>query len=490
MARLVASLVERSVSGVSRSSRKAFSLGADLVEVRLDHIEPAALTGRSLSLIRDAVHGPAIATLRSKAEGGLSALRGTRRETALRVIADAGFEFIDLEARIDARVIRAGIGTGPEVIVSSHLRAPGDSKRVDRLLRSVCASGDIGKVAMPCTDASQALMLARVGRRVAEERKTFALIGMGDQGALTRACAEEIGSALVYCCLPGRPAAPGQFDVATQAALRSRGRVLLGLLGHPVSHSVSRPMQEAALRRAGLGGAYLPLDIPPAHMTRANLRLMGTLGFTGLNVTIPHKARVSGMCDEKGPSAASTGVVNTVRFKSDLIIGENTDVFGFSKLIEHKIRIVKGTSALVLGAGGAARAAVRVLADSGASVSVAARRVGRAEDAASDDAEALGFGEIGPGKRFDVVVNCTPVGMKGFPSVGLPMTAVGKGTVLFDLVYNPPVTSTMKRARAKGAKAYGGLDMLVHQGAEAFRIWTGVEPDIRSMARAAKGALP
>jgi shikimate dehydrogenase/3-dehydroquinate dehydratase type I len=490
MVRLVASLVERSVSGVSRSSRKAFSLGADLVEVRLDHLEPAALTGRSLSLIRDAVHGPAIATLRSKAEGGLSALRGTRREAALRATADAGFESIDLEARTDAEVILAGIGSGPEVIVSSHLRAPGGPKEVERLLRGACSAGDIGKVAMPCADASQALMLARLGRRIAEERKAFALIGMGEQGALTRACAEEIGSAIVYCCLPGRPAAPGQFDIATQAGLRSRGRVLLGLLGHPVSHSVSKPMQEAALRRAGLDGAYIPLDIPPAHMTRANLRLLRALGFTGMNVTIPHKARVSDMCDEKSPSATSTGVVNTVKFNGDLILGENTDVFGFSKLIEHKIRITEGTSALVIGAGGAARAAVRVLADSGASVSVAARRVGQAEDAASDAAEALGFVDIVPGKRYDVVVNCTPVGMKGFPRTGLPMAAFGKGTVLFDLVYNPPVTSTMKRASEKGAKAYGGIEMLVHQGAEAFRIWTGAEPDMKSMARAARGALP
>lgn len=489
MVRLVASLVERSISGVSRSSMKAFSLGADIVEVRLDHIDVARMDAEALSEVRAAVKGPVVATLRSAAEGGRSTLRGGRREEALRAIAEAGFEFIDLEVRTDSGIVKSLSIEGPQRIISSHLRAPAGAKEVAKRLEAACAAGDIGKVAMPCTDASQALMLARLGIVAKGAGKDFALIGMGDQGALTRACADEIGSSLVYCCLPGKPAAPGQFDVATQAGLRSCGRVLLGLLGHPVSHSVSRPMQEVALRKAGLKGAYLHLDMPPAHMTRENVELLGALGFTGVNVTIPHKAKASDICDRKGPSAASTGVVNTIMFDKGLIVGENTDVFGFSKLVERKIHIGETTSALVLGAGGAARAAVRALADSGASVTVAARRVRQAKGAASGDAEAVGFEDIDGTRRFDLVVNCTPVGMKAFPSAGLPMQAVGRGTVFLDLVYNPPVTATMKRARAKGAKAYGGIEMLVHQGAQAFRLWTGVEPDVAAMAKAARGAL-
>lgn len=488
MARLVASLVERSVSGVSRSSKKAFSLGADIVEVRLDHLWAQALDEEKLLSVREAVKGPAIATLRSKGEGGMSTLKGTRREHALSVTADAGFEFIDLEAKADAQLIKEGIGSEAETIVSVHLRAPGNPRKVARLLGDACSKGDIGKVATPCTDAAQALDLARTGIAASSEGNRFSLIGMGEQGALTRACADKIGSALVYCCLPGKPAAPGQFDVATQAGLRAHGRVLLGLLGHPVSHSVSRPMQEAALRRAGLNGAYLHLDVPPARMTRESLELLGALGFTGLNVTIPHKARVSDMCDRKGPSAVSTGVVNTVKFEGEHIIGENTDVFGFSKLIEHKIHIDKSTSALVLGAGGAARAAVRVLADSGASVTVAARRVRQARETAADDGKGVGFDDLGPG-IFDIAVNCTPIGMKGFPTGGLPIKSAGKETVFFDLVYNPPITSTMRRARARGARTHGGLEMLVHQGAQAFRLWTGVEPDVAAMRRAARRAL-
>lgn len=489
MVRLVASLVERSIPGVSRSSMKAFSLGADIVEVRLDHIEGVQMDAETLSEVREVVKGPVIATLRSAAEGGRSPLRGSRRERALRAVGAAGFEFIDLEARTDSGIVNAPAAEGPQRIISSHLRAPAGAKEGARRLEATCAAGDIGKVAMPCTDASQALMLARLGMMAKGAGKDFALIGMGDQGALTRACADEIGSSLVYCCLPGKPAAPGQFDVATQAGLRSRGRVLLGLLGHPVSHSVSKPMQEAALRKAGLSGAYLHLDLPSAHMTRENVELLGALGFTGLNVTIPHKAKASDICGRKGPSAASTGVVNTIKFDKGLIVGENTDVFGFSKLVERKIHIAESTSALVLGAGGAARATVRVLADSGAAVTVAARRVRQARGAASDDAEAIGFEDIDPARRFDLVVNCTPVGMKGFPSTGLPVNTIGRGTVFLDLVYNPPVTPTMKGARAKGAKAHGGIEMLVHQGAQAFRLWTGVEPDVAAMARAARVAL-
>jgi len=493
MTYVVASLVERSIAGVSDSSKKAFRLGADLVEVRLDRLTSAKLTPGTIQRVRGAIRGPAIATLRSAAEGGGSSIKGAARTEALREVLGAGFEFVDLELRTDRRLLAAGVpGSGrPKVIVSSHFRKPVDRATLSDRLTEACEAGDIGKVAMPCEDAGQAIGLAETGLAFSRRGEQFTLIGMGEQGQLTRACARKIGSSMAYACLPGREAAPGQLDVQAQCAMLGGDRLLLGLVGHPVSHSVSKPMQEAAMTKEGIPGRYLHLDIPPEGFDRNAVAVLRRLGFDGLNITIPHKTKAFELCDEHAPSAAATGAVNTLSFRGGSVCGENTDSFGFSKLIEGKIRIGKHRSALVIGAGGAARAAAHVLSRSGIDVSIAARHLGKAEEVASmTGTRAVAFASLGKdGPGYDIVVNCTPIGMKGFKAGTVPARAFGRGTVFFDMVYNPPVTATMRTARSKGARAYGGLDMLVNQGAEAFRIWTGRRPDVAAMRRAARRAL-
>lgn len=493
MTRVVASLVERSIARVSDSSQKAFRSGADLVEVRLDHVCRGPVKAQTLAGLRDAVKGPAIATLRSAVEGGLSTLRGGKREAALREIVDSGFEYVDLELDEDFVLIEElrKRRSRPRVIASSHFARPVREDLLEKRLVQACEAGDIGKVAMPCENASQGLNVARVGLRFSSRGKDFTVIGMGEQGRLTRACADRIGSSLVYACVDDKKAAPGQMDVKMQAGLVGRKALVVGLLGHPIGHSVSGPMQEAAMRRAGIEGAYLPLDVP-GRLSSEDLETLRSIGFSGVNVTIPHKREAYGLCDEVGASAAATGAVNTIVFGKDSIFGENTDVIGFSRMIDGKIRIDHETAALVLGAGGSARAIAHVLAGAGASVTISARRPRAAEDLAEQipaDVEAWSSLPRRDSK-FDVVVNCTPIGMKGGGEQdAVPDMLFGKGTVFFDLVYNPTETRTARAAARRGAKAYGGLEMLVHQGAESFRIWTGREADTTVMRRAAKEAL-
>jgi len=494
MTRIVASLVERSVSGVTCSSREAFRQGAELVEIRFDHLPARSLDAGTVSEVRASVRGPAIATLRSAVEGGRSKLKGTARENALKVLLDAGFEYVDLELERDQRLLKAEgrKGRRPELIASCHLLRPAEAGKVEKALVRACAAGDIGKVAMPCEHAGQAIMLARLGMRRSDAGDRFVLIGMGDQGRLTRVCAGRMGSDMVYCSLSGKPAAPGQLDVRTQSSLKGKDIVALGLLGHPVSHSVSKPMQEAALRGARLAGAYLNLDVPPEDMTRETLETLGEIGFSGLNVTIPHKERVLGMCDGVDSEAESAGAVNTITFKGSRIYGKNTDMIGFTQALESKKCIVSGTEALVVGAGGAARAAVLSLRRAGAHVTVSARSPGKAEAMARDmGADVVSISSLrGTGPVFDVVVNCTPIGTKGVGgAVPVPSALFRKGVLYFDLVYNPPVTRTMKVAAARKAAAAGGLEMLVRQGAASFNSWTGVEPDLRAMRVAARRAL-
>jgi len=489
MTLVCASVVERDVAGVSRSSRLAFSQGADIVEARLDFLP--GLDGHVIGQVRKAIKGPAIATLRSSAEGGRSRLSGRSRRDIIEAAARAGFEYVDLETRTDWKLLETlGPRNEPSrIIASTHLKRPSGPKEVVGALSRVSGSGAVTKVAMPCSHAGQALDLARLGM-VAGARTC--LIGMGEQGVLTRACAHRMRSELVYACVRGKQAAPGQLDVPLQKALTGGEGIILGLLGHPLSHSISRPMQEEALRKAGLSGVYMPLDLPPVSVGRETFELMKHLGFTGVNVTIPHKLAALEACDELGDQARATGAVNTVLLAGDAVVGENTDVKGFSALLDSKKGAPEDGSALVLGAGGAARAAVAVLLERGLRVTVAARRPVRARALARElGARAASLKEVGRSSRhYDIVVNSTPAGTKGNPDrSALPPGTVGPGSLFVDMVYNPRITPAMKLATRKGAEVVGGLEMLVNQGAESFRLWTRKEPDIRAMRSAARRAL-
>jgi 3-dehydroquinate dehydratase/shikimate dehydrogenase len=495
MTLVVASLVERSIAGAARSSKKAFGAGADLVELRLDHLQGTRWRTDRLDDARRAIDGPAIATLRSAREGGRSRLQREQRTQLLKAALRAEFDYVDMELVTDRRLLSdlRGLDSLTKTIASYHFRRPATRSEIIDRLESTCAAGDIGKVAAPCEHAGHAATIAAAGLEFSRRRQDFALMGMGAQGQLTRACAEGMGSKLVYACLAGSPAAPGQLEVGPQSALLKKDSVVLGLIGHPVSHSVSKPMQEAALKSVGLRGVYLPLDVPPALMSHDLVSTLFEVGFTGLNVTIPHKGRAYRICESLGASATETEAVNTLHRRRGRIVGENTDILGLHSLIESKKIPLKGTKSLVLGAGGAARAACTVLRNGGSEVTVTARKAGRAAATArACGARGISLSNASSGQgQYNLVVNATPLGTHGTSLEGLtvPAWALTGEPVFIDLVYNPPVTESMKLARSKGCRALGGLEMLVGQGAEAFRMWTGRTPDEQKMRTAARRAL-
>ncbi|UCE81279.1 MAG: shikimate dehydrogenase [Methanobacteriota archaeon] len=495
MTLVVASLVERGVAGVSRSSKRAFDAGADLVEVRLDHIRNIDRNERLIHEARAAAEGPAIATLRSAGEGGRSQSKGKARHALLREIADAGFEYIDIESARDGPMLEQLMSSGrrSRTIASFHFAKPATKERVRVRLKRGLTEADVSKVAMPCENAAQAVVLAELALELAKEPKPFALMGMGIQGQLTRACASGMGSKFVYACLEGHEAAPGQLEIRTQTRLLDKDRVVLGLIGHPVSHSVSKPMQEAALRSAGMSGIYLPLDIPPRSMNKAIVDTLFDIGFDGLNVTVPNKHKAYLICDTRRSSAEASKAVNTLWRRRRKIVGDNTDLIGFGRLLESKKIRVADAETLVVGAGGAARAACRVLSDKGANVTVAARRAKPAEETAR---MCRGRHKVisslrAPGESYDLVVNATPIGTAGTADErsNLPVCVLRNARVFVDLVYNPSETLSMRIAKSHGCKVHGGLEMLVRQGEAAFEIWTGISPDVAKMRQAARKAV-
>lgn len=265
------------------------------------------------------------------------------------------------------------------------------------------------------------------------------------------------------------------------------------VIGYPLTHTLSPPIHNAAFRRLGIDCVYLAAPVPPERLGEAiaGLRALGALGA---NVTMPHKEAVIVHLDDLSGDARAVGAVNTIQALGDELIGHNTDVDGFRELLVSDIGYdPSGARAVVLGAGGAARAVVCALDQLGAAgIDVVARRAeaagqlrllvsaARGEAHPWEEAAALCA-------QADVVVNATPLGTGGGDPV--PEAAFRRGQVVIDLVYEPPATELVRRARAAGADAWGGLGMLIHQAAASFKIWTGQEPPIEVMSAAALHAL-
>lgn len=272
----------------------------------------------------------------------------------------------------------------------------------------------------------------------------------------------------------------------------------LAVLGHPVSHSRSPAMQNAALEALGLAGewSYEALDLEPAEFADRTRQLPGE-GFVGANVTIPHKRAALELANEASEAAERIGAANTLSFREREIRADNTDASGLLAAIAAP---VEGRSALVLGAGGSARAAVWALAEQGALVSVWNRTPERADELVRDLAES-GAGTVSEGRLravtggqargngYELIVNCTAIGMRDedpFEHLPLDPERLGRGITVVDLVYAGSESRLAAEAGSHGAVTVEGLEVLVRQGAESLQIWTGMDPPLDVMRRAAR----
>jgi shikimate dehydrogenase len=260
----------------------------------------------------------------------------------------------------------------------------------------------------------------------------------------------------------------------------------LGVCGWPVAHSRSPQMQHAALRAAGLHDwRYLRLPVPPERFAET-VRALPAAGFRGINVTIPHKEAALALADEASDAAQEIGAANTLTFEGGRILAENTDAPGFLDALGAG-RDVARRAVVVLGAGGSARAVVWALRRAGAAdVAVWNRSRSRAEALVAQ----LGGRVIDRPERFDVLVNCTSVGLHrgDTPFKALPLNAdsLGAGSLVVDLVYRDGGTQLLEAATARGADVVDGLEILVAQGAASFERWTGETASRQAMREAVR----
>ena len=273
------------------------------------------------------------------------------------------------------------------------------------------------------------------------------------------------------------------------------GTHVVGIIGWPVSHSLSPAIHNAGFAAAGLDWVYLPLPVRPEWLQPALIGLV-PLGFAGANVTMPHKTEAAELIQHRSDDATLLQAVNTIAVRGGELQGHNTDVAGFDRFLRRDAGFdPAGRSALVYGAGGAARACALALARAGlAELTVAARDEARAAPLmmmveALEVAVTLirpgDTGELTP----DLVVNATPVGGRDAEQVLPSLPHLGSGVLVIDLLYDPPSTDLQRRAREAGATAFGGLGHLLEQAALSFELWTGQPAPLEVMSAAALASL-
>ena len=278
--------------------------------------------------------------------------------------------------------------------------------------------------------------------------------------------------------------------------------LLAGIFGYPIRHSISPAMHNAAFQHIGVDAVYEAWETAPDDLAEGVAALRGE-NYLGANVTVPHKQAVMKHLDEIDDLATRIGAVNTIVNRSGRLVGSNTDALGFINSLKGEAGVsVSGLQVVLVGAGGAARAAAYALADEQAgALTIANRTVERARSLAEElrraSMETTAFNIVAPEfmlacKRADLIVNSTSVGMLHGPAEGespIPAAVINSESVVYDMVYNPPDTPLLVDAERKGAKCVGGLPMLVYQGAAAWSRWTGQEAPVDVMFKAAKEAL-
>lgn len=447
--------------------------GAKFVELRFDLL-PRPESGLALikTLLEQWPRLKILATCRRlEAQGGFAGSTA-EQERILTKAASYGAQLLDVEIETaePAPEVVDRLRQKARVIVSFHdfKKAPQPDKVLKRLQK---IPADIYKMAVTGvkpSDSSRLLDLLQDGT------PPLVLLAMGEAGAASRILSPGRGAAFTFAA-PNTSAgtAPGQFSAAAMKGLYRTEKLtpstrVFGVIASPVAHSMSPVLHNRALKRCGIDGVYLPFRVEPETLTDF-FRFADELPVEGFSVTLPHKEAVIRRLAGVDKLAAQIGAVNTVFRKGKQWWGTNTDATGVTAPLERLMPLKKAT-ALVVGTGGAARAAVFALKAKGARVSITGRRPEKVLSLAkATEVEGLAW-EQALGRGFDILVQSTPIGMA--PDVeGNLFPDTIPAEVVFDMVYNPLRTALLKSAAEQGKTVIPGLEMFLEQAAAQFELW-------------------
>ena len=472
---------------------------ANFLEFRLDSVaNPAEALAPLGEFLRSHPEVTAIGTCRRRPNSGSFAGTLAEELELLAKAAQAGCRIVDLEvesaeeagveqiAALRARLL----ATGTKLLVSFHdFHATGDLEQAARRIEAF--RPDYIKV----VSTAQTLVDNLAVLRLIEEKSARARvvgIAMGEEGVVSRVLGPRAGAAFTFASSgTGAETAPGQVTAQALAGLYRTGQLdrqtqVYGVAGNPISHSLSPLMQNAAFVAAGVNAVLLPVRVGAMDDF---LRLFHELPLAGSAVTMPCKQEVIAHLTSMDTLTARIGACNTLRRAANGDIeGFNTDVAGVLRPLEKRLKL-RGARIAILGAGGAARAAVFGLVDQGAEVFVVNRTHSAALTLAAEaGAQALTQAEFAGG-HFDALINSTPCGMAGSREA-LPIAASElNASLVFDMVYNPIETPLLKLARERGLATIRGVEMFLQQGVRQFELWTGKPAPEAEMLRVVEQAL-
>lgn len=465
--------------------------GAELVELRLDYISGEVQLKR---LLKDRPC-PVIVTCRRERDGGKWTGSEDERIMLLKTAIAEGVEYVDLEEDVAADIPRFG---KTKRIVSLHdfRKTPDDLSVIyDRL---AAKDADIVKLATMANSPHDCLRMLRLIKT--SDLPTVGMC-MGEMGTPSRILGGRFGAPFTYATFHHeRALAPGQLsyeemtEVYYYDALNRESNVY-AVIGDPIGHSFSPLVHNAALREQNINAVYIPFRVPKSHLKRF-LTDAPLLGIRGLSVTIPHKENALRVVTRLDRAAREIGAVNTIVFENNGMTGYNTDCrAAMDSLAQVMPKAadedgLQGVDCLVLGAGGAARAIAYGLKRRGAKITIASRTREKADALG----ESLDCKSVEWSARhqvaFDVLVNCTPVGMH--PDVDespFERHHLKPSQVVFDTVYNPETTLLVKNARSQSCKVVTGMEMFVRQAALQFKLFTGHTAPIDLMRDTVRRAI-
>jgi 3-dehydroquinate dehydratase/shikimate dehydrogenase len=472
---------------------------ADVIEFRFDclHEQELTIAREKIDQLAARLSIPCIFTFRPSEQGGYRELSIEQRRQYWRETIKPTNALFDIEKDLCEE------GTAPDwsQVICSHHNFADVPESIEKLYEEMAATpARVLKIAIFAHDISDCLPVFRLLRRASEEKRDLIALAMGDAGLCSRVLGPSHGSFLTYASVQqGAETAPGQLTVEQMHSVYrirkiTKQTAVYGLVGSPVMHSISPNIHNAAFEAKSIDAIYLPFEVKNLksfmeRMAHPDSRELDWR-LQGLSITAPHKLQVMPQLDWIDARAKEVGAVNTVVVEGSQLRGYNTDADGFIQPL-LKRGVDKKWRVALIGAGGAANAAVWSLKEHGVEVVLFVRDLEKSQlmgqrfGVVCEPLDGASF------QSFDVVINATPLGSSGSKADQTPATAEQlRGVKLvYDLVYNPAETRFMREAKSAGSQTLGGLEMLVAQAALQFKLWTGEHAPEDVMRSAALRAL-
>ncbi len=480
----VATMIERAESLVRDNP---------FIELRLDYLsQPLAALPKLKTLLEVHPEATFIATCRRAVNGGKFKGSVAAQLAVLRKAADCGFPLVDLELQSAGSMKAAELSDLYDRIgmIISHHNFKSTKGLDDQFAAMTEYPADFYKLVSTATSLHDNVLMMKFLEANSAKHELVG-VSMGEQGIISRVLGVRAGSVFTFgAATKGEETAPGQI---LASELRDIYRIdmvdqatqVYGVVGDPLSHSLSPVMMNSAFRREAVNAVYLALHAKSMKDLMACVR---DIPIRGLSVTMPYKQEMVAALENSDPLTRQIGACNTVVRSADgKLYGFNTDVAGIVVPLQQRLSL-DGARVLIVGAGGAARAAAFGLKGKGAEVFIVNRTPLKGQTLARQaKVKYIKRADVAK-QEFDVIINATPVGMNGSKQSPLEEKELNAKFV-FDLVYNPAETRLVKMARAKNIQVIPGLEMFVQQGARQFEIWTGKPAPVAEMAYVVTKAL-